>query len=139
MTTFIDGSLDRPRALFLLTLQDAAQRGMGDHWPKPRWIKFLPDGDSILVMVWMNNATAENYYTHTDPRRVIGHCDRVAFPDNLAAEYARQDFAAIAEPGRVHESFAPVQDGRTVRVLRFAYRVDTEQFAGFFCYGECPD
>ena len=68
MSTFIDGNLDRTRALYLLTMQDVAYRGMADAWPKPRWCKFRSDADNIFLLVWMNKACADRFYTHCDPR-----------------------------------------------------------------------
>ena len=139
MSTFIDGNLDRNRALYLLTMQDAAYRGMADNWPAPRWCKFLGDGDHVLLMVWMNRACAERFYPHVAPQRVIGHCDRVCWDDSHSAQYAKTDREAIERAGEIIEVDEPVQGNGTVRVLKFAFRVDTEQLRGWFVYGECPD
>jgi hypothetical protein len=138
MTTFIDGKLDRNRALYLLTMQDAAYRAIAEAWPKPRWCKYLADGDSIFVMVWLNLACAETFYRHCDPRRVIGHCDRMCFADADAAQCARNDFEAVASPGKIMEFFEPFGGQEPVRVQKLAFRVENEQLAGWFVYGECP-
>jgi hypothetical protein len=138
VSTFIDGKLDRNRALYLLTMQDAAQRGMTDHWPKARWCKFLGDGDSVLVMTWMNKACAEQFYTKCSPLKVIGHCDRVCFSDMAAASYAKTDREAIERAGEIIEVFEPVEGGDPVRVLKLAFRVDSPGLSGWFVYGECP-
>ena len=139
MSTFIDGTLDRNRALYLLTMQDFAYRGMADNWPKPRWCKYLGDGDHVLLMVWMNKACAERFYTHCSPYKVIGHCDRVCWPDPDAARYAETDMWAIGKAGELLEVWEPVQGGEPVRVIKFAFRADNEQLKGWFVYGECPD
>ena len=139
MSTFIDGNLDRNRALYLLTMQDAAYRGMADHWPKPRWAKFLADGDSILVMVWMNASCARQFYRHCSPHKVIGHCDRICWGDEYAAHYAQTDEEAVAKAGQIIECLEPVQGNGSVRVLKLAFRTENEQIKGWFVYGECPD
>lgn len=138
MSTFIDGSLDPARAYHLLRMQDFAQRGLADHWPHARWIKFLPDGDHILVMVCMNKACADRFY-HGDGWRMIGHCDRAAWSDEYAAHYAKTDREAIARAGEMVECLEPVQGNGNVRVRKFAYRIDNEEVKGWFVYGECPD
>ena len=138
MSTFIDGSLDRTRALYLLTMQDAAYRGMADHWPKPRWCKYRADGDEVFLMVWMNKACSERFYRGVDPRRVIGHCDRIAFSDEAAAHYADTDREAIARAGEIVESWEPTNGG-DVRVRKFAFRAAGPDLAGWFVYGESPD
>jgi hypothetical protein len=137
MSTFIDGNMDRDRALFLLTRQDIAYRGMADHWPKPRWCKFVSDADPIVVMVWMNRACSERFYSHCDPRRVIGHCDRAVWGDGCAARYAATDRQAVEQAGEILECMEPVEGRGEARVLKFAWR--DEQQKGFFIYGECPD
>lgn len=139
MSTFIDGSLDRNRALYLLTMQDAAYRGMADNWPKPRWCKFLGDGDSVFLMTWMNRACAERFYGPCSPHRVIGHCDRVCWDDEHAAHYAKTDHEAVMRAGEIIEVFEPVQGNGEIRVLKFAFRVDTPELRGWFVYGEAPD
>ena len=139
MSTFIDGSLDRNRALYLLTMQDAAYRGMADSWPQPRWCKFLGDGDSVFIMVWMNRACSEQFYTSCSPYKVIGHCDRVCWDDAHAAHYAETDRAAIERPGEIIECLEPVQGNGIVRVRKFSFRIENEQLKGWFVYGECPD
>jgi hypothetical protein len=140
MSTFIDGNLDPATALHLLTMQDAAYRGMADNWPKPRWCKFLPDGDSIFIMVWMNRACAERFYGHCSPYRVIGHCDRVCWNDECAGRYAATDRAAVERAGEIIECREPVQGNGEVRVIKFAFRAENEQrLRGWFVYGECPD
>jgi hypothetical protein len=136
VSTFIDGNLDRTRALSLLTMQDVAYRGMADNWPKPRWCKFLGDGDSVFIMVWMNRACAERFYTGCSPHKVIGHCDRVCWSDEHAAQYAKTDREAAARLGEVIESMEPVEGNGEVRVLKFAFRVDTPDLSGVFVYGE---
>ncbi len=138
MRTFIDGSLDRNRALYLLTMQDEAYRGMADNWPHPRWCKYRADSDEIFVMVWMNRACANEFYAHCDPRKVIGHCDRLCFPDPNAANFARTDQEAVDRAGEVLESFEPVPGREPVRVLKLAFRANNQQLAGWFVYGECP-
>jgi hypothetical protein len=139
LSTFIDGSLDRNRALYLLTMQDAAYRGMADNWPQPRWCKYLGDGDHIAIMVWMNRACADQFYANCSPYRVIGHCDRVCWDDGHAAHYAATDREAIERAGEIVESSEPVQGNGTVRVRKFAFRIDNDQLKGWFVYGECPD
>lgn len=139
MSTFIDGGLDRNRALYLLTMQDFAYRGMADNWPKPRWCKFRGDGDSVFIMVWMNRACADRFYGHCSPYAVIGHCDRVCWNDDCAARYAATDRLAVERVGEIIESFEPVQGNGEVRVLKFAFRADNEQLKGWFVYGECPE
>lgn len=139
MSTFIHGDLDRNRALYLLTMQDFAYRGMADAWPRARWCKFQGDGDSVAIMVWMNKACAERFYTHASPYRVIGHCDRLVWDDKHAAHYAETDREAITRAGELVESFEPVPGTKPVRVIKFAFRADNEQLKGWFVYGECPD
>lgn len=138
MSTFIDGSLDRNRALYLLTMQDAAYRGMADNWPKPRWCKFLGDGDSVLVMTWMNRACADRFYGGNG-YSMIGHCDRKAWNDTVSAHYAQTDREAIEKAGQIIECHEPVQGNGLVRVMKFAFRIENEQLSGWFVYGECPD
>lgn len=138
MSTFIDGELDPARAFHLLKMQDFAQRGMADHWPKARWVKFLPDGDFVFIMVWMNKACAEQFYKGNG-WRVIGHCDRVCWDDAHAACYAKTDREAVGRAGEIIESQEPIQGNGDIRVLKFAYRIDNEQLKGWFVYGECPD
>lgn len=137
MSTFIDGTLDRNRALYLLTMQDFAYRGMSDNWPKPRWVKFKGDGDCVFIMVWLNKACAEKFYP--DPYKIIGHCDRACWNDECAAQYAKTDHEAVARAGEIVESHEPIQGNGTVRVLKFAFRADTDDLKGWFVYGECPD
>jgi len=139
MSTFIDGNLDPATALHLLTMQDSAYRGMADNWPKPRWCKFLPDGDDIFIMVWMNRACAEQFYTNCSPYRVIGHCDRVCWNDECAARYAKTDREAVEQAGKILECFEPIQGNGEVRVTKFAFRADNNNLKGWFVYGECPD
>lgn len=136
MSTFIDGSLDPARAFYLLRMQDYACRGMADNWPKPRWCKFLGDGDHVFVMTWMNKACAEAFYKHCPPQRVIGHCDRVCWDDAHAASYAKTDFEAIERAGEIVESWEPIQGNGEVQVFKFAFRVDTPDLRGWFVYGE---
>ena len=137
MSTFIDGNLDRSRALYLLTMQDAALRGMAETFPEPRWIKFWHDGDALATMVWMNQA-----YAHTfglDGYRYIGHCDRIAWPDDVAAEFARNDRAAIDHPNTIMTAREPTPRGPSpfTVVRKFAFRVDTDDLHGWAVYGEC--
>lgn len=139
MSTFIHGDLDRNRALYLLTMQDAAYRGMADAWPKPRWCKFKADGDSVFVMVWMNKVCAERFYSQCSPYRVIGHCDRVCWSDEASAQYARTDQEAVDRAGEIIECREPIDGNGTVRVLKFAFRTETDNLRGWFVYGECPD
>jgi hypothetical protein len=139
VSTFIDGSLDPARALYLLTMQDICYRGMADSWPKARWIKFRADGDHVFIMVWMNRACSETFYAHVDPRRCIGHCDRVCWDDGHSARYAETDELAVERAGEVIETFEPVQGNGEIRVHKFAYRIDNEQLRGWCVYGECPD
>ena len=141
MSTFIDGSLDRNRALYLLTMQDAAYRAMADAWPKPRWVKYRADDDHVFLMVWMNRACAERFYTQCDPRRVIGHCDRVCWDDAHSAHYAETDAEAVKRAGEIIETHEPIQGNGTVRVLKLAIRTDNQEtgLRGWFVYGECPD
>lgn len=139
MSTFIDGNLDRNRALYLLTMQDAAYRGMADAWPKPRWCKFKADSDGLFIMVWMNKACAERFYARCSPYRVIGHCDRVCWSDEASAHYAVTDHAAVEQAGQILECHEPIDNNGTVRVLKLAFRSNSEQLAGWFVYGECPD
>lgn len=137
MSTFIDGGLDRNRALYLLTMQDVAYRGMADNWPRPRWCKFRADGDFVFVMVWMNRACSDRFYP--DPYRVIGHCDRACWNDDVSAQYAMTDRRAVDEAGQIIEVWEPLQSGGSIRVLKFAFRVDTDDLRGWFVYGECPE
>ena len=137
MSTFIDGTLDRARAQYLLTMQDECIRGMADNWPKPRWIKFMGDGDHVLIMVWMNKACADRFYP--DPYRAIGHCDRLAHSDERAAHYADTDMQAIRQSGRILVCDEPDPNGGTVRVHKLAYRIDNNNLNGWAVYGECPD
>lgn len=139
MSTYIHADLDRNRALYLLTMQDAAYRAMADAWPRPRWCKWLGDGDSILLMVWMNRACAEQFYAHCSPYRVIGHCDRVCWDDESASHYAKTDMEAIERAGEIVESLEPVPGREPVRVCKYAIRIDNEQLKGWFVYGECPN
>jgi len=141
MSTFIDGNLDPATALHLLTMQDAAYRGMADNWPKPRWCKFLADGSDIFVMVWLNKACAERFYAHCDPRKLLGHCDRSCWNDECSARYAKTDREAVARVGEIIESFEPIQGNGEVRVTKFAFRPDPNNntLKGVFVYGECPD
>lgn len=136
MSTFIDGSLDRTRALYLLTMQDAAYRAMADHWPRPRWVKYKADGDNILVMVWLNRACAETF--GIDPYKLIGHCDRACFNDEMSSCYARTDHEAIACAGQILECTLPDPRGGEVRALKLAIRIDNKELQGWFVYGECP-
>ena len=137
MSTFIDGKLDRNRAQYLLTMQDEVIRGMADNWPKPRWIKFLSDGDGVLLMVWMNRACANRFYP--DPYKAIGHCDRICHSDDAARHYAQTDHAAIEQAGTVLVCDEPDPNGGTVRVHKLAYRIDNNNLKGWAVYGECPD
>ena len=137
MSTFIHGDLDPARALHLLTMQDIAYRGMADNWPKPRWCKFLADGDFVFIMVWLNRACSDRFYP--DPYRIIGHCDRACWNDEHAASYAKTDRLAVERAGEIVECMEPVQGNGEVRVLKFAFRIDTEQLKGWFVYGECLD
>jgi hypothetical protein len=139
VSTFIDGNLDPSRALHLLTMQDAAYRGMADNWPFPRWCKFLPDGDFVFVMVWMNKACAERFYSQCSPYRVIGHCDRVCFGDQEAAHYAETDREAITRAGEIIHVIEPLSGGGEVHVRKLAFRIENDNIKGWFVYGECPD
>ena len=139
MSTFISGDLDPSRAFYLLKMQDYAYRGMADNWPKPRWCKYLADGDHVFVMVWMNKACADRFYTHCSPYKVIGHCDRACWNDDCAAQYAKTDHEAVAKTGELLELWEPIQGNGKVRVIKFAFRVDTSDLKGWFVYGECPD
>ena len=138
MSTFIDGNLDRNRALYLLTMQDYAYRGMADNWPKPRWCKFLGDGDSVFVMVWLNKACADRFYGG-DGYSMIGHCDRKVWGDAVSAHYAKTDRLAVERAGEILECFEPIEGNGNIRVLKFAFRADNEQLKGWFVYGECPE
>jgi hypothetical protein len=138
LSTFIDGNLDRSRALYLLVMQDAAYRGMADNWPRPRWCKFRSDSDHLFVLAWMNRACADRFYTHCDPRRVIGHCDRVCWSDENSAKYAATDEEAVRRAGEIVECHEPTQNG-LVRVTKFAFRSNSPDLSGWFVYGECPD
>lgn len=131
--------MDRNRALYLLTMQDAAYRGMADHWPKPRWCKFRADGDSVFVLTWMNKACADRFYPEIDPRRAIGHCDRIVWSDLSSAHYAQTDREAVERAGEIVECDEPIDGNGTVRVLKFAFRSNAENLSGWFVYGECPD
>ena len=137
MSTFIDGNLDRARALYLLTMQDAATRGLSDHWPRARWCKFRGDDDGVYIMVFMNRTCAERFYSGCSPYRVIGHCDRQCHSDEMAAHYAATDREAVERAGEIVECDEPVEGGGTVRVLKFAFRVDSDALKGWFVYGEC--
>ncbi len=137
MSTFIDGNLDRPRALYLLTMQDAAYRGMADAWPRPRWCKYRADSDHVFLLVWMNKACAERFYSRCDPRKVVGHCDRICWPDDHASRYAKTDEEAVERAGEIIESWEPTEEGE-VRVKKFAFRAGGD-LAGWFVYGEVPD
>lgn len=137
MSTFIDGSLDRNRALYLLTMQDVAYRAMADQWPRPRWCKFRADGDHVFIMVWLNRACAERFYP--DPYRVIGHCDRACWNDECSSAYARSDEEAVSRAGEILETQEPLQSGGSIKVLKFAFRVESDELSGWFVYGECPD
>jgi hypothetical protein len=139
MSTFIDGNLDPSRAYYLLKLQDAAQRGMANNWPQPRWVKYRADDDFVFVMAWMNRACADRFYPNVSPQRVIGHCDRSCHTDERAARYAITDQQAVDRPGLIVECDEPDPNGGTVRVLKFAYRVNADGLLGWFVYGECPD
>jgi hypothetical protein len=138
VSTFIDGRLDPSRALYLLTMQDVAYRGMADNWPKPRWCKFRADDDFAFIMVWLNRACADRFYSHCDPRRVIGHCDRACWGDVVSERYLASDQRAIDHAGEIIETAEPVEGNGEVRVVKFAFRVDTP-VRGWFVYGECPD
>jgi hypothetical protein len=138
VSTFIDGNLDRNRALYLLSMQDAAYRGMADAWPKPRWCKFRSDADNIFLLVWMNKACADRFYTHCDPRCVIGHCDRVCWSDERAARYATTDEESVRRAGDIVECHEPTDVGE-VRAIKFAFRAAGPDLFGWFVYGECPD
>jgi hypothetical protein len=87
----------------------------------------------------MNKACAEQFYANCSPYKVIGHCDRVCWDDCHAASYAENDRAAIERAGEIVESFEHVQGNGSVRVTKFAFRIDNEQIKGWFVYGECPD
>ena len=139
MSTFIDGNLDRARALYLLTMQDAAYRGMADNWPKPRWCKFKSDDDHVFLLAWMNRACAERFYRGKDPRRCIGHCDRVCWSDESSERYAVTDQAAVEQAGQLLECWEPIDGNGQVRVIKFAFRSDSPELRGWFVYGECPD
>lgn len=135
MSTFIDGSLDRNRALYLLTMQDAALRGMAENWPEPRWVKFRADGDHVFVMVWLNRAYVERF--KVDGHKYIGHCDRVAWPDDVAAHFTRNDEAAVERPGEVIEDVEPLPGMPGVRVRKLAFRINNSNLRGWAVYGEC--
>jgi len=137
VSTFISGDLDRATAQYLLTMQDACIRGMANHWPHASWIKFRPDGSAITVMVWMNKACAEQFYP--DPYAVIGHCDRAAFSDERAAQYAATDQRAIDQAGTILNCSDPGARGGRVSVRKLAYRIDNEKQQGWAIYGECID
>ena len=137
MSTFIDGNLDRARALYLLTMQDASQRGLADHWPYARWCKFKSDSDVIFVMVWMNKACSEQFYPNCPATRVIGHCDRMCHADHLAEHYQATDEEAVERAGEIIETLEPIQGNGDVRVRKFAFRADNDQLKGWFVYGEC--
>jgi hypothetical protein len=139
MSTFIDGDLDPARAYYLLKMQDAAQRGFADAWHQPRWIKFRADGDFVFMMIWMNRACADRFYGQCPPQRVIGHCDRACHSDERSAHYALTDQKAVDRSGQVIDCDEPDPNGGTVRVRKFAYRVDSDGLRGWFVYGECPD
>ena len=136
MSTFIDGNLDRNRALYLLTMQDECIRGMADSWPEPRWVKFRPDGDHVFVMVWLNRAYVERF--GVDGHKYIGHCDRVAWPDEVAARFARNDERAIERAGEVIEDVEPLPElPEGVRVRKLAFRINNTNLQGWAVYGEC--
>ena len=137
MSTFIDGNLDRATAQYLLTMQDECIRALADNWPKPRWIKFQGDGTAIAIMVWMNRACAERFYPN--PYAAIGHCDRIAHPDDRAAHYAESDRRAIEQAGTILVCDEPDPNGGVVRIHKMAYRLNTNNHNGWVIYGECPE
>lgn len=137
MSTFIDGNLDRARALYLLTMQDSVLRGMAEQFPEPRWIKFWHDGDDIPVFVWLNHAYAKTY--GLDGYRLIGHCDRMAWPDAVATEFDANDRRAIEQAGTVLVCRERTPGGPSEHVIsrKFAFRIETEELRGWAIYGEC--
>lgn len=137
MSTFIDGRMDRARAQYLLTMQDECTRGLANNWPRPRWIKFMSDGDGVFVMSWMNKACADKFYP--DPYKAIGHCDRICHSDERAAHYEKTDREAIERAGEVIVCDEPLPDGGAVRVHKLAYRIDNNNAKGWAVYGECTD
>lgn len=142
MSTYISGDLGRGRALYLLTMQDACTRALAEAWPYPRWCKFWSDDEPMPLMTWVNKSYCEWY--EIDGYRYVGHCDRLVWPDDVAAVFLQNDQAAIDRAGEICTFREPTpRNGHTDhRVRKFAVRVDNNEQSlhGWAVYGECsPD
>jgi hypothetical protein len=137
MSTNIPADTPRVVALELLLQQDAALRGMAEHWPYPRWIKIWHDGELMPRMAWINQAYGRWYNVKLS--HYLGHCDRAVWDDATASAFMEMDRQAIKNPLTIIEGREPSPRGESPFAMsrKFAYRIDTDGINGWAIYGEC--